>query len=70
MASMIIAVPSVPISSIPPSVLIYLFIGNYNGDVLTGVDVYLVTIIPCAVYLIFFIFFLIWTGHYNSCITE
>ena len=70
MVSMIIVVLLVPISSTQPWVYPFLSIGNYNGDVLTGVDVYLMTIIPCAIYFIFFIFFLIWTAHYNSCITQ
>ena len=44
--------------------------GNYNGNVVTSVDGYLMTTISCGIYLIFFVFFLVWQAHYNTCIQE
>ena len=42
-------------------------IGNYSGSVLTsGYDAYIQTIVPCAVYLVFFLFYLWWKCHYAA----
>jgi len=50
--------------------LINTTLGNFTTGVFKNIDIYLVTIIPCAIYLIYFIFSLVWTAHYKGCISE
>lgn len=45
-------------------------IGNFDKNVLTNYDVYILTIIPAACYAIFFIFYIWWKCHYASAINE
>jgi O-antigen ligase len=45
-------------------------LGNYDRTVLTEFDAYLQAGIPGLVFLAFFIFYLIWVGHYSKCISE
>lgn len=53
------------------SYLISSTIGNYNKSVLTSeFDPYIMMIIPCATYGVFFLFYLWWKCHYASAIKE
>ena len=47
-------------------------LGNYGGySLFDGMaDIYVMTIVPAAIYAIFFIFYLCWKKHYNDCIDE
>jgi hypothetical protein len=46
------------------------YAGNYSGNILTAYDSWIMSIIPGVNFLIIFIFYLIWKGHYFSEIAE
>jgi hypothetical protein len=45
-------------------------VGNYSKNKWTGIDGYLVTIIPAFNFLIMFLFYLCWKAHFFQCISE
>ena len=52
------------------SYLVSTTIGNYSCSILTTSDEYIMTIVPCAIYLIMFIFYNWWKCHYAYAIKE
>ena len=47
---------------------IFYILGNYNGNVLTQYDNYIMAIIPGVIYVALLLFFFIWKCHYHLVI--
>lgn len=43
---------------------IFIYLGNYAGNVLTGYDNYIMAIAPGAIYFVFILFYFFWKAHY------